>query len=438
MTLQIEAIEILMHCNNRCVYCARDAYPGNKGEYYTLEKFEEKISELREKGANGIELTGGEPTEHPDLIEMVKLCHKHNFEHVTINTNARNLKDMDFCKRLVKEGVDMFLTSIDGPNAEIHEAQTAIPGSFEETVAGFSNLSKLGAIISPLTVITRLNYKSIKEVFRMLHDRFNIPSAAISVSYPTGRGMVNFDQFAPSYADLKPYLKEALDYARSVGLKIDCDNIPLCYLLGHEYSYHPFYISGGVYNEKRSYPPKCETCYYFPLCEGFYFVHLERFGEDEAIPVPCPTISPWQPSEECVEMPGKGYLVFKENNVIFSEKEAAGIIILTEDVFTTVCLTPDGIRLLQKINPAETVGENINSVPLGEKELRFLASLVKKGALRLSSMSRPFKWVPHTSMFNRDFYSSKREVEKLEQKIQEGLEYKLYPFDEIYPAIRVT
>ncbi|MFH0802265.1 MAG: radical SAM protein [bacterium] len=437
MTLQIEAIEILMHCNNCCVYCARDAFPGNKTEYYTLEQFENKISELRSQGANAIELTGGEPTEHPDLLEMVKLCHRYNFEHITINTNARNLKDKALCEQLIKEGVDMFLTSIDGPNAEIHDAQTTIPGSFDETIAGFRNLSSLGAVISPLTVITTLNYKSILDVFKLLHEEFNLRSTAISVSYPSGRGMANFDSYAPSYTQIAPYLKEALDYAKKVDMKVDCDNIPLCYLLGHEYSYHSFYISGGVYNDARAYAARCETCHYFPLCEGFYPVHLERFGEDEALPVLPPSDSPWQNSKHVLNFSRKEYFAFRADNIIYSEKLAAGILIETAEDFTTVCLTPNGIQLLQNLDPMKTVGENIDSIPLQERDYRFLGSLIERKVLQLSSLPSQYKLVPHSSMFNREFYSIKRQVEDLTERVKDSLEYQLYPFDQIYPDVHI-
>ena len=69
-------IEITQSCNLTCPTCYAGSSPQNK-TFMSIEKFESTIDGLLEMGkgeADLIQLSGGEPTIHPDFFDIVKIC----------------------------------------------------------------------------------------------------------------------------------------------------------------------------------------------------------------------------------------------------------------------------------------------------------------------------------------------------------------------------
>jgi len=76
---------VLTHeCNRRCQFCV-DQYRGRK-EYISKSKVEQALGFAKWEGIKDILLTGGEPTLHPDVVEIAQMVYKHGFR-VIMTTN---------------------------------------------------------------------------------------------------------------------------------------------------------------------------------------------------------------------------------------------------------------------------------------------------------------------------------------------------------------
>lgn len=67
------SIELTDYCNIACRHCYRDSSPA-RSHFIDTEKLLGWLHELRQMGLTGVELTGGEPTAHPDFARILERC----------------------------------------------------------------------------------------------------------------------------------------------------------------------------------------------------------------------------------------------------------------------------------------------------------------------------------------------------------------------------
>lgn len=113
------------------------------GEYLDLELLRRAVAEAKPLGLTDAKLTGGEPTLHPHFIEIVDLLTAEGLA-MTMETNG-TLIDAALARHLKEHTTLNFVSvSIDGPNAEVHDAFRGVKGSFEAAVRGFRHLVEAG------------------------------------------------------------------------------------------------------------------------------------------------------------------------------------------------------------------------------------------------------------------------------------------------------
>ncbi|MBX9771081.1 MAG: radical SAM protein [Candidatus Obscuribacterales bacterium] len=95
-------IEITERCNLECPICYADSTP-KKGAHRSLAEIEFMLDSLvkNEGEPDVVQLSGGEPTIHPEFWEVLDLAKSKPIKHLMINTNGvRIAQDRDFAKRL--------------------------------------------------------------------------------------------------------------------------------------------------------------------------------------------------------------------------------------------------------------------------------------------------------------------------------------------------
>ncbi|MEM6995263.1 MAG: radical SAM protein, partial [Myxococcota bacterium] len=86
-------IEITQRCNLTCPTCYADSSPA-RTEQMSLERFEAVVDKLLADGkgdADLIQLSGGEPTLHPQMFEMIEMALAKGIRRVYVNTNGIRL-----------------------------------------------------------------------------------------------------------------------------------------------------------------------------------------------------------------------------------------------------------------------------------------------------------------------------------------------------------
>lgn len=83
-------------CNLNCVFCRDSENKPTKG-YMTMEEVEKSLIHAKEKGITTVLIGGGEPTLHPNVIEIAKRCKRKGFFTVitTNYTKPEVIKDLE-------------------------------------------------------------------------------------------------------------------------------------------------------------------------------------------------------------------------------------------------------------------------------------------------------------------------------------------------------
>ena len=87
----VALVEITSTCNLRCPMCFAESGPGGKHiDFATYTRMVDRYVEL-EGIADVLQLSGGEPTIHPEFVRMVRYAYEQPIEVVMINTNGIRL-----------------------------------------------------------------------------------------------------------------------------------------------------------------------------------------------------------------------------------------------------------------------------------------------------------------------------------------------------------
>ena len=276
-------MNITYKCANRCVFCATgDRISAALG----WDKIEGILKEHRNSGTDQLDIDGGEPTTHPQLIDAIRLARNIGYRSINLTTNGRLLRERGFAADLLESGLTHLLISLHGATAEVHDAATDAPGSFEQTVAGIDNVMAL----RPADIETGMNVTIV---------RCNVDHlmALTALAIAKGFSKINFQfttPFGRAYEDVVPPLEEAARAVMQVidryagEIKIHVINAQFCAFPGYEQ-----YVAGDLQKLGRTmvfaadprYPEQvnlyewlgakrekreiCAECPWTTVCEGF-------------------------------------------------------------------------------------------------------------------------------------------------------------------------
>lgn len=168
-------IEITDYCNMSCPVCLA----GNHNQWHMpVKKFEKIINNLlrAEDSLELITLSGGEPTQHPQLFDIIDAAQRPEILNISISTNGRIfLKDKDLLLKLLDKNVFISL-QFDGFD---REAYIKLRGQdiLEEKLKILELLEKYSARASlVMTVMKGVNHKEIGKVVQYFLEKDFIKS----------------------------------------------------------------------------------------------------------------------------------------------------------------------------------------------------------------------------------------------------------------------
>jgi len=120
----LSLVEITDHCNLRCPICYADSGPHRPG-YRDLATVERMLDAVvaNEGEPDVVQISGGEPTLHPDFFAILDAAKQRPIRHLMVNTNGlRIAKEADFAARLkqYEPGFELYL-QFDSLRDEVHQ-----------------------------------------------------------------------------------------------------------------------------------------------------------------------------------------------------------------------------------------------------------------------------------------------------------------------------
>ncbi|HMV80828.1 MAG TPA: radical SAM protein [Leptospiraceae bacterium] len=98
----LTVLEITDRCNLECPTCYSASSP-RAGRHRTLSEIEFMLDRIvyNEGRPDVVQISGGEPTVHPDFFEVMRIAKSKPIRHIMLNTNGIKIaNDPDFAKRL--------------------------------------------------------------------------------------------------------------------------------------------------------------------------------------------------------------------------------------------------------------------------------------------------------------------------------------------------
>ncbi len=190
----LPVIPITSACNLDCPIC----YTINKNENAYLMKKEELhqiLSHIDDGYKDIINFTGGEPTLHPEMIELLRHCRKVGFERLTVSTNGLVLKDETYVEMLAALDARIIL-SIDSFRAEI-DKELLGANTVKTKLEVLDSLERHGITATILPAIAAgLNDNEVGDLLNLVLEHPNIVSLELHTMCFTGQGGVDFGRQA--------------------------------------------------------------------------------------------------------------------------------------------------------------------------------------------------------------------------------------------------
>lgn len=289
-------------CNFNCAYCL----VGSEKKFVRpVSEIEEDLALGRRAGLLGVALTGGEPTLHPGLFDVLARCRSLGFERIILVTNGSLLAEARNVDRLLDAGVTTFGISYDTADADTANKLWRRK-AFAAVEAGLGNvLARPQIPLGTIGVITRTTMHQLEDLVRHLDalvgGRDGLYYFNLDFVMPEENAWEHREDLVPDYREVAPRLKAALDLAAVRGLPLTYRGVPPC-VIGEAHLDRDmdrfmsiFQIheddAGVRYNRAaldlyRTKPRSCRTCKHFRTCPGVYRSYLHLRGPDALVPIP--------------------------------------------------------------------------------------------------------------------------------------------------------
>jgi uncharacterized radical SAM superfamily Fe-S cluster-containing enzyme len=117
----IGVIEVTSRCDLGCPICFADAGPGYDLSLEQVEAILDRFVET-ERRPEVVQVSGGEPTLHPRILDILAAAKARDIRHVMLNTNGLRLaQDVDFARQLARYDPIVYL-QFDGLSEATHRA----------------------------------------------------------------------------------------------------------------------------------------------------------------------------------------------------------------------------------------------------------------------------------------------------------------------------
>ena len=172
-------IEVNSACNMECPLCFANAGPGFN---LTLEEVEDILDHLVETEGNPevVQFSGGEPSIHPQIIEMMRAAKARNIKYVMLNTNGKRIADDDVFLAALSELRPSIYFQFDGFARETYRLIRNEPDILEQKLRALDRLAAIGCSVVLVPAVERgINLHEVGEIVKF------------GIAHPAVRG-INF------------------------------------------------------------------------------------------------------------------------------------------------------------------------------------------------------------------------------------------------------
>ena len=225
----LSEIAVTYRCQNRCTFCYADA-PKRGREIPEMNTAEVKVIIDRifdEAHCPTVSFTGGEPTLREDLPELIAHARGKGMR-VNLITNGIRCGERAYVESLAEAGLQSAQVSIEGGSAEIHDAITLHPGSWDKATQAVHLLRELGIHTHTNTTICGGNREHLLELVDYIAESLQSEYFSMNMVIRTGTALAH-DEDDVSYRDIGPIITTVQEHAKKHGVRfVWYSPIPYC------------------------------------------------------------------------------------------------------------------------------------------------------------------------------------------------------------------
>jgi PqqA peptide cyclase len=228
--------ELTYRCPLHCPYCSNPLNLSAYNDELTLDEWVRVFGEARSLGILQLHLSGGEPLQRRDLVEIVSQAHKLSF-YTNLITSALGLTPAK-AEQLKKAGLDHVQISLQAADAQTADMIAGTP-SFRRKLAAARLVKELGF---PLTLNVVLHRRNIEQIGSLLAlaEELDADRLELANTQYYGWALRNRAALLPSRIELQ----QAESVIRAARERL-AGRMQILYVLPDYYSRYPKPCMGG-------------------------------------------------------------------------------------------------------------------------------------------------------------------------------------------------
>lgn len=178
--------EVTQACDLACVHCRAEARPSRDPGELSTDEGKRLLEEIARFGRPLLVLTGGDPLKRPDLADLVRHAAGTLSLRVALAPSVTPLLTAAAMEALRNAGLSRLALSLDGADAETHDAFRGSPGSFDATLARLREARALGIEVQANTTVARHDAAALRGIASLL-SVLDISLWSVFFLVPVGR-----------------------------------------------------------------------------------------------------------------------------------------------------------------------------------------------------------------------------------------------------------
>ena len=180
--------EVTQACDLVCKHCRASAQEEPAPGELTNEQSKALIDQVASFPRPPMTvMTGGDPLKRADLFDLVRHAVSAGL-HVALTPSATPLATREAFQQAREAGVSALGISLDGADAQTHDAFRGWEGSFQRTLRMLADARELQFPVQVNTTITKRNFPQIDSIAELLSSR-GIAMWSVFFLIPVGRGV---------------------------------------------------------------------------------------------------------------------------------------------------------------------------------------------------------------------------------------------------------
>jgi len=214
----LAVMDLTNRCNYHCPVCFADALPAKDTYYLDLPTVRRMLQALLDHGSlpcRQVQFSGGEPTLHPQFLDIVRMARDMGFTHIQAATNGSRFENQAFVQQAEAAGLQTLYLQFDGMDDRVYLTLRGRP-LVQAKVRAVENVAATSIrIVLVPTIVPGVNVDQIAPIFRFAvgHSRH---ITGISMQPMAEAGRVGVDRVAPASAFNLADM--AIEFSRQTGL----------------------------------------------------------------------------------------------------------------------------------------------------------------------------------------------------------------------------